>query len=67
MRSTSFLNSVRIETEGFSEGIWVLWNSNVINVKVISSSRQVINMLIQEDRDEEWLLSCLFKHTREAT
>lgn len=34
-------NSYRIEAEGFSSGIWLLWEENHVNIDIISTSNQL--------------------------
>ncbi|TYH93863.1 hypothetical protein ES332_A12G002000v1 [Gossypium tomentosum] len=52
-----YLNSCRIETNGFLSGIWILWNDNV-HVKILGLNSQVIHMWIGSSQ-YSWRFYCL--------
>lgn len=54
---SSFLAS---EANGFAGGIWILWNSSVVNVELISMDDQFINVIIDNFITERWILTAVY-------
>lgn len=56
-----FQNNFRVEAEGFSGGIWVLWEGDIVNVDIISTSNQFIHYGVSfKDGSESFFLTCLY-------
>lgn len=55
----SFDNWVRVETQGFSGGIWVLWK-NSIKVDIIITHQQFILLQVKEDYQAPWCLVVVY-------
>lgn len=53
-------NWVRLEAEGFSGGIWVLWNREEVNIKVIHVEKHFVRMIIDEGKPTAWLLTAVY-------
>ncbi|KAI8011738.1 hypothetical protein LOK49_LG06G01114 [Camellia lanceoleosa] len=51
---------------GRSGGIWMLWNPNVVNVKVVEASSQQITATISRQEFPDWLLSAVYASPNSA-
>lgn len=49
---------------GFSGGLWVLWDSNQVNVMELSSIEQEIHAIISSTSKPPWLLSAVYGSPR---
>ena len=50
-----------LETIGFAGGIWLLWNSSLVQVEVLTQTEQEIHALIQvQSLPISWLLSAIY-------
>ncbi|KAL9243847.1 hypothetical protein vseg_017686 [Gypsophila vaccaria] len=65
IESRGFSRSIRVEAEDFSGGIWLLWNEEEVQITLLSSGKQVINVLVHED--PIWLLSIIYASPQRAT
>lgn len=56
-----FNNSYRSEAEGFSGGIWLLWEYFQVNIDIINTSSQLIHckVSLQEGKDN-FFLTCVY-------
>lgn len=48
VRTLGFSNAVRVDLDGFSSGIWVMWNKSIINVQILEKHAQFILIEINE-------------------
>lgn len=56
-----FSNSFRVEAEGFSGGIWILWEGNKVSIDIISSSTQCIHSTVSFNGGKEnFILTCVY-------
>jgi hypothetical protein len=56
-----FDSVVQSEAEGFSGGIWLLWDSDAVNIDVISINQQVIHAVVQvSSSSPSWLFSTVY-------
>ncbi|KAK3211447.1 hypothetical protein Dsin_016153 [Dipteronia sinensis] len=51
-----FSNSFVVDAEGFSRGIWLIWNENKVKLHVVASSRHSVIALI-DDHSTLWILT----------
>ncbi|KAA3483857.1 reverse transcriptase [Gossypium australe] len=49
-----------VEAEGFSGGIWIFWNSDLIHVTIIKSHAQFIHARVKQRDDAEWLFMAIY-------
>ncbi|KAK3231083.1 hypothetical protein Dsin_002964 [Dipteronia sinensis] len=54
-----FSNSFVVEAEGFSWGIWLLWNENKVKLQVGASSRHSVTALV-EVNSTLWILTVVY-------
>ncbi|XP_028775146.1 uncharacterized protein LOC114732008 [Neltuma alba] len=59
IRSWGFRNSRRVEAEGFSGGIWLLWDSDEVQVENVVKDEQFIHCKVR-DGEEECLLIAVY-------
>lgn len=53
-------NWVRIEADGFSGGIWVLWDRDFLEMRVIQTHKQFIHLVLAPNTDDEWMLTIVY-------
>lgn len=51
---------VRSEAEGFSGGIWVLWNREEVNLKVVHVEKHSVHVIVDEGKPTAWLLTAVY-------
>lgn len=51
------------EASGFSGGIWILWDTNVVNIDHISSISQAITLRVNNIGGQTWLLTAVYAST----
>ncbi|XVF16538.1 hypothetical protein REPUB_Repub10bG0040500 [Reevesia pubescens] len=56
MRKLSFNNATRVDADGFSGGIWVLWKSEIGMVHVMEKSSQFITLFIDNNQGLRWAI-----------
>ena len=56
----NFESSCRVEAQGMSGGIWVLWNNSKVHVKILNSSRHFIHGIVGEGSNEKWLFTVVY-------
>ena len=54
-----FSNSFVVDAEGFSGGIWLLWNITSVKLHVIASSRHSVTALVDDNR-KPWVLTVVY-------
>lgn len=57
--SIGFDEWIRVEVVGFSGGIWILWKATV-NVNIISTHPQFINLQVDDNGSEPWLMTIVY-------
>ena len=55
-----FRNCFRVEAQGFQGGIWVLWNSEEIEIEVINSHERFVMVEIKPHGQMSWLLTFVY-------
>jgi len=67
---TGFRRSIRVETQGFQGGIWVLWHEEDIEIEVISIHEQFVTMGVKSEGQIGWYLTFIYAsphtHLREV-
>ncbi|KAJ7978170.1 reverse transcriptase [Quillaja saponaria] len=53
------------EAQGFSGGLWLLWNETTIKVHVLSSGRQHIHCQVVEEFTSSWLSTLVYVNPRD--
>lgn len=51
---------VRVEANGFSRGIWCLWNPSILDVLIIASSNSCIHLKINPNSLSPWFLTVVY-------
>lgn len=57
---TRFNASIVFEAQGFSGGIWILWDKAILGLDLISVDDQIINTLVYSPQRKPWLLSAIY-------
>ncbi|XP_028793353.1 uncharacterized protein LOC114749054 [Neltuma alba] len=55
-----FQDYTYINTEGYSGGIWCLWNAGIREVVVVERHRQYIHLKIKNSRLDEWYMTVVY-------
>ncbi|XP_028057277.1 uncharacterized protein LOC114261234 [Camellia sinensis] len=55
-----FTASAHVDPIGRSGGIWMLWNPDIVNVRVVEASLQQITAIISRQDYPNWLLSTVY-------
>lgn len=66
IRNFGFRFSAVVDGEGFSGGIWLLWNRDDISVLVLEENRHYLHVRIAEDGLDDWFLTIIYASPREA-
>lgn len=53
-------NWVRSDAEGFSGGLWVLWNRADISIRVVHVQKFLLHILIDEGKSSAWELTAIY-------
>lgn len=53
-------NSFRSKADRFRSGIWILWDGNLIELKVVHAHKQFVHLLVVLDTEEEWMLTVTY-------
>lgn len=53
-------DGARVDAIGFSGGIWCLWKANCPPIRVVSTSRYCIHLLVNADSPSAWYLSVIY-------
>lgn len=64
IRNLGFKHQIIVEARGFSGGIWILWNSSVINISQIQAHEQFFNVRVQESSFSLWILTVIYASPR---
>ena len=54
-----FSDNFVVEADGFSGGIWLLWNSNKVKLQVIANSKQTITAIVA-DNSNYWVFTVVY-------
>lgn len=61
VKNLRFSNSYRVETEGFSGELWILWEENHVNIEIISFTNQTLHTkFITRDDKKDFFLTCIY-------
>ncbi|XP_028117920.1 uncharacterized protein LOC114315507 [Camellia sinensis] len=55
-----FTAFAHVDPIGCSGGIWMIWNPNMVNVRVVEASSQLITTTISRQDFPDWLLSAVY-------
>jgi len=55
-----FRNSFRVDAQGFQGGIWVLWNSDEIEIEVLNTHEQFVTVEIKPHGHPSWNLTLVY-------
>ncbi|GLT78653.1 hypothetical protein SLA2020_501810 [Shorea laevis] len=56
----NFSSFTKVDAQGFSGGIWVLWNGSIGEVFVLESTAQMITVLVKCPHLEPWIFSAVY-------
>lgn len=56
LAKTCFTDFIVAEANGYSGGIWVIWNAHKLHVDPVSTDEQVVNAFIWVTNSPPWLL-----------
>ena len=56
----NFDSNFRVEANGRSGGLWLMWNKSKINIKIIKSSRHFIHGIVKEGERDSWLFTVVY-------
>lgn len=48
IQSLGYTNSYVVDAEGFSRGIWLLWNDSKVKLHIVANSRHSITALVED-------------------
>lgn len=57
----------KVEGDSFSRGIWILWDGNLVDLKITHAHKQFIHVLMAPNTEEEWQLTVTYASPRPAT
>ena len=55
-----FKSQFRVEAQGISGGIWLLWNHSRININILDSSMHFIHGIVNEGSIDSWLFTVVY-------
>ncbi|CAL1402226.1 unnamed protein product [Linum trigynum] len=61
-----FPNSIRVEAEGRSGGIWVFWDVGAFSVQLYSACSQHLSLQVSRGSDPSWLLTAVYASPRQG-
>ncbi|KAK7255931.1 hypothetical protein RIF29_29359 [Crotalaria pallida] len=64
IKKLGFHNSMISEANGFSRGIWILWNNPDIKIQAMCIEQQILHVSIQENNFNPWFLSVVYASPR---
>jgi len=64
---TGYRNNFRVEARGFQGGIWVLWNSDEMDIAVLNSQDQFVTVKVDPQDQVEWLLTFIYASPHSST
>ncbi|KAL5804564.1 hypothetical protein ACOSQ3_031364 [Xanthoceras sorbifolium] len=66
IKRLGFTDSFVVDADGFSGGIWLLWNSNKLKLHVIASSKQIVTAIVA-DGNSYWFFSVIYGNPTVST
>lgn len=66
VRGLGFPSSHRVEPQGYSGGIGVLWKSKDISVDVLQDDSQFVHMKVVQENNSSWLFTALYAKPMES-
>ncbi|XVF06483.1 hypothetical protein REPUB_Repub06bG0052200 [Reevesia pubescens] len=60
IRKLHFDNYSKIDAQGFSSGIWILWRSSIETVQVLDKFGQGLSILINNGHGIKWVLTAIY-------
>lgn len=55
---------IRAEADGFYKGIWVLWDKDQVDLRIVEVHKHFVHMLISPGTVDEWQLSIMYMSPR---
>lgn len=59
-RELNFDDWVRVESVGYSGGVWLFWKSAILSLTVMSSSPQFIHCFVEKRKHDRWMLTATY-------
>lgn len=59
-RGTSMRSWFRTKADGFSGGIWILWDEERVSLKVVHAHYQFVHIQISRRDEEAWFLTIVY-------
>jgi hypothetical protein len=56
----NFDSNFKVEAEGKSGGIWLLWNKGGVDLRVLNSSKNLVHVLVDEGGGSPWLCTVVY-------
>ena len=50
----------KVEAKGFAGGIWLFWDSNLVEIDLLASTDHVLTCLVKRKDDVNWILSAVY-------
>lgn len=55
-----FENQFIKDARGQTRGIWLLWDSTYLNIKVLNDSSQIVHVEVSVNNDRSWFISIVY-------
>lgn len=65
-RRLKFDGIYRMEAQGFRGGIWVLWKTDIVDLKLLQSDTQFVTMKATQTRMQPWVFSTVYASPNET-
>ncbi|XVF24392.1 hypothetical protein REPUB_Repub13aG0124000 [Reevesia pubescens] len=59
-KRSDFPDFFRVEVNGFSGGIWLLWDAAMVDIEVVAHSSQLIHAIVRLNNNCKWLLTAIY-------
>lgn len=66
IRKWGFRFHIISDARGYSEGVWVLWNSEDIQITALDVQNQYVHVEIVERNVEPWLITAVYASPKEC-
>lgn len=60
IKKLGFPHSVKTDAQGFSGGIWVMWNDSLGSISVLGLHPQIITLLVERQGEPAWIISAVY-------
>lgn len=57
----------RVPTVGFSGGLWLLWDNNLVDIDITAHNQQLIHCIVKFSEYHEWLFTAMYARPNERT